>query len=359
MATSIRLSKIKKRYGKQIVTNIDEIFVDKGQIVCLLGPSGCGKTTVLRMIAGLVHQDEGDIYFGDSIINHLPPEQRHAAMVFQNYALFPHMTVYQNIAFGMMTRKKPKNEIDKKVCEVLELVQLPEMVDRFPKQLSGGQQQRIAVARALATEPELLLFDEPLSNLDAKLRLYMRFELRKLLEKLQITTVYVTHDQTEAMVIADRVILLDKGKVVQDDSPQNIYHLPKTRFVADFIGSAAFIEGIVEFYNTETGETTLKTSNGLNIHGIGKNLVTGGNAAACFRPENLMVLPEGSTAHFGVNTFEGKIEAATDFGELIEYSVKIGEWLLKAKALSQSVPFKAGQSVLVAIEPKRCVIIPD
>jgi iron(III) transport system ATP-binding protein len=359
MAVSIRFNNIRKYYGNLPVSHIDELFIDKGEIVCFLGPSGCGKTTVLRMIAGLVRQDEGDIYFGDKIVNDLPPEQRHAAMVFQNYALFPHMTVFQNVAFGLFTRKKPTNEIEKKVREVLELVQLPQMAGRYPKQLSGGEQQRIAVARALATEPEILLFDEPLSNLDAKLRLYMRFELRRLLETLEITTIYVTHDQTEAMVISDRVVILNKGWIAQDGSPQGVYSMPKSRFVADFIGTASFIEGEIKDYDLETGEVTLNAANGLAIRGIGKALQPESRGVACLRPERLTLHPQGSTVPKDVNSLEGEVVLVADFGESIEYNLKVGQWILRAKAISRNILFSAGQTVIVTIEPKHCVIIAE
>ena len=274
-----------------VATDIDHLEIDSGEIVCFVGPSGCGKTTALRTVAGLLSHDEGDVYFGDRLVNDLPPERRNAAMVFQNYALFPHMTVFDNVAFGLTVRKKPPDEIADKVRSVLDLVQLPDVGERYPNQLSGGQQQRIAVARALATEPDILLFDEPLSNLDAKLREYMRFELRQLLENLKITTVYVTHDQTEAMVIGDRLIVMNAGRILQDAPPSQVYHRPADRFVADFIGTVSIVEGRVAEAADADGLVQLRTSDGLSFWGNGVDVGPGETAVACIRPEAIQFAP--------------------------------------------------------------------
>lgn len=219
--------------------------IEPGAFVTLLGPSGCGKTTTLRMIAGFESPDEGSISLGDEVIDELTPNKRDTAMVFQSYALLPHYNVFDNVAYGLKIRKLPKDEIRKKVLNILELVELGGLENRMTNQLSGGQQQRVALARALVVEPGVLLFDEPLSNLDARLRVSMRTEIRKIQQKVGITAVYVTHDQSEAMSISDKIIIMKDGYVEQMGSPQEIYYHPRSMFVADFIGEANFLRGFV------------------------------------------------------------------------------------------------------------------
>ncbi len=219
------------------------LTIEPGSFVTLLGPSGCGKTTTLRMIAGFESPDEGEIYLGDTPINKLTPNKRDTAMVFQSYALLPHYNVFDNVAYGLKLRKVPKQEIRERVMHILDLVELNGMEGRMTNQLSGGQQQRVALARALVIEPSVLLFDEPLSNLDAKLRVSMRTEIRRIQQEVGITAVYVTHDQSEAMALSDKIIIMNKGVVEQMGTPQEIYHHPKNEFVADFIGEANFLKG--------------------------------------------------------------------------------------------------------------------
>lgn len=232
---------------KRVVVAVDDVnlAVPKGALVTLLGPSGCGKTTLLRMIAGFEEPTRGDIYFGERRMNQVPPNARDATMVFQSYAIFPHLTVYENIAFGLRLKGLNKREAAARVDKVVELVGLTGMTGRPPSQLSGGQQQRVALARCLVMEPRMLLFDEPLSNLDAKLREQMRLEIRDLQQRLGITSVYVTHDQVEAMSISDVVVVMNEGQVAQIGSPVEIYARPADRFVADFIGKANFMQGVV------------------------------------------------------------------------------------------------------------------
>jgi ABC-type Fe3+/spermidine/putrescine transport system ATPase subunit len=215
--------------------------VKEGKLAAILGPSGSGKSTLVRSIAGFVRPESGEIFLGDRNITHEKPELRNTAMVFQNYALWPHMTVYQNIAYGLKLRKKSQGEIEQKVRWALELVDLPGLEERYPTQMSGGQQQRVALARALVVDPEILLLDEPLSNLDAKIRYRLRFEIKKLQKRLNITTIYITHDQEEALSIADQVILLNDGLIQQDDTPEAIYSRPKNSFVAEFLGASNVI----------------------------------------------------------------------------------------------------------------------
>ena len=245
--SNVTLKNIKKIYennGKTIINNINLEIKDK-EFVVLVGASGCGKSTLLRMIAGLEDITAGDIYIGDKRVNNVPPKDRDIAFVFQSYALYPHMTVKENMAFGLKMRKVPKVEIDKKVKEAAEILNLEELLDRRPKQLSGGQRQRVALGRAIVRNPKVFLMDEPLSNLDAKLRVQMRSQIKKLHERLQTTFIYVTHDQTEALTMGDRIVILNNGEIQQVDTPDEIYNNPSNTFVAGFIGSPQmnFIEG--------------------------------------------------------------------------------------------------------------------
>ena len=251
----VRLENVSKIYkdpktGKDFyAVKSTSLTIEPGSFVTLLGPSGCGKTTTLRMIAGFESPDEGEIYLGDEAINELTPNKRDTAMVFQSYALLPHYNIFDNVAYGLKIRKMPKEVIREKVLKILDLVELSGMEERMTNQLSGGQQQRVALARALVIEPSVLLFDEPLSNLDAKLRVQMRTEIRRIQQEVGITAIYVTHDQSEAMAISDKIIIMNKGVVVQMGTPEEIYYHPVDEFVADFIGEANFLRG--EYFDDE------------------------------------------------------------------------------------------------------------
>jgi multiple sugar transport system ATP-binding protein len=235
----VRLRKVVKRYEEvEAVRGID-LDISDHEFVVLVGPSGCGKSTTLRMIAGLEDITGGDILIGGDVVNDVPPKDRDIAMVFQNYALYPHMTVFQNMSFGLRLKRFPKKEIKKRVDEAARILDITELLDRKPKQLSGGQRQRVAMGRAIVRNPKVFLFDEPLSNLDAKLRVQMRTEIKKVHQQVRTTTVYVTHDQVEAMTLADRVVVMNNGNIEQVGTPHQLYHDPKTRFVAGFIGSPA------------------------------------------------------------------------------------------------------------------------
>lgn len=244
--SNVILKNVKKSYdnNKTVINNVNLEIKDK-EFVVLVGASGCGKSTLLRMIAGLENITDGEIFIGDKKVNDVPPKDRDIAFVFQSYALYPHMTVRENIAFGLKMRKVPKSEIEKKVQEAAQILNLGEYLDRRPKQLSGGQRQRVALGRAIVRNPKVFLMDEPLSNLDAKLRVQMRAEIKKLHEKLQTTFIYVTHDQTEALTMGDRIVVLNNGDIQQVDSPDEVYNNPKNTFVAGFIGSPQmnFIDG--------------------------------------------------------------------------------------------------------------------
>jgi ABC-type Fe3+/spermidine/putrescine transport system ATPase subunit len=243
--TTVRLQHLTKRYGPAVAVDAFDLEVRSGELLTLLGPSGCGKTTTLRMVGGFVEPDAGEIFFDERVVTHVPAERRPTAMVFQNYALWPHMTVAQNVSFGLRVRHRPRREITTRVAEALALMGLAGMEARYPRQLSGGQQQRVALARALIVEPQVLLLDEPLSNLDAKLRVRMRAEVREVQKRVGITMIYVTHDQEEALSISDRVAVMDSGHIEQIATPAELFEHPRTPLVAGFIGHSNLLNGIV------------------------------------------------------------------------------------------------------------------
>ncbi len=293
----VRLEHISKIYkdpknGKEFYAVKDvSLDIAPGSFVTLLGPSGCGKTTTLRMVAGFESPDEGEIYLGEEAINALTPNKRDTAMVFQSYALFPHYNVFDNVAYGLKLRKVPKAEIETRVKNILELVEMGGMESRMTNQLSGGQQQRVALARALVVEPGVLLFDEPLSNLDAKLRVTMRTEIRRIQQKLGITAIYVTHDQSEAMSISDQIIIMKNGVIAQMGTPKEIYYHPSSEFVADFIGEANFLEGRVLGQDGRdckveiAGKPVTVETDSARQAGEGAKIV--------LRPEAIRIAPEG------------------------------------------------------------------
>ena len=290
-----------------------------GEFVTLLGPSGCGKTTTLRMIAGFESPDEGEIYLGDEAINILPPNKRDTAMVFQSYALLPHYNVFDNVAYGLKLRKVPKEEIKERVTKILELVELSGMEARMTNQLSGGQQQRVALARALVLEPSVLLFDEPLSNLDAKLRVSMRTEIRRIQQKTGITAVYVTHDQSEAMALSDRIIIMNKGVVAQMGTPQEIYYHPNSEFVADFIGEANFLKGVCKGLD---GDHALLEVAGTEVRVAAvENMKVGETYTIVLRPESAGLAPEGA--------LQCKVVLSCFMGAYQNYHVMVGDTLVK------------------------------
>ncbi|SDB47488.1 MULTISPECIES: ABC transporter ATP-binding protein [unclassified Butyrivibrio] len=316
----VRLEHISKIYkdpktGKDFYAVKDaNIEIEPGSFVTLLGPSGCGKTTTLRMIAGFESPDEGEIYLGNEPINALTPNKRDTAMVFQSYALLPHYNIFDNVAYGLKLRKMDKETIRKKVTDILGLVGLEGMENRMTNQLSGGQQQRVALARALVIEPGVLLFDEPLSNLDAKLRVSMRTEIRRIQQEAGITAIYVTHDQSEAMAISDKVIIMKGGLVEQISTPQEAYYYPNNKFVADFIGEANFLKAIV------------KSQDIVEINGEEVKCSTGslGNGAEC----SIVLRPEGAT--LGDNgSIMGEVEYSCFMGAYQDYHIKIGDELVK------------------------------
>lgn len=312
--SGVVLKNVTKIYDKKkVIDNVDLVINDK-EFVVLVGASGCGKSTLLRMIAGLEDITNGEIYIGDKKVNDVHPKDRDIAFVFQSYALYPHMTVRENIAFGLKMRKVDKETIDKKVQEAVEILDLGEYLDRKPKQLSGGQRQRVALGRAIVRNPKVFLMDEPLSNLDAKLRVQMRSEIKKLHEKLQTTFIYVTHDQTEALTMGDRVVVLDKGVIQQADSPENIYNNPANTFVAGFVGSPQmnFIDGKDFPYDTD------------NIIGIRpEKMVTGGEIKLTADVEITELLGSEKIAYFtiGGKKCSAKLPADYNIDKTLDLSI--------------------------------------
>ena len=321
----VRLEHISKIYqdpktGKDFYAVKDNsLVIEPGEFVTLLGPSGCGKTTTLRMIAGFESPDEGEIYLGDEAINTLTPNKRDTAMVFQSYALLPHYNVFDNVAYGLKLRHVPKEEIRERVMKILDLVELTGMEGRMTNQLSGGQQQRVALARALVIEPSVLLFDEPLSNLDAKLRVTMRTEIRRIQQEVGITAIYVTHDQSEAMALSDRIIIMRSGVVEQIGTPQEIYYHPVNEFVADFIGEANFLKGRLEALSDNRAQ--LNVSGDICHAAPVPGMEVGRDYTIVLRPEAASLAEEGG--------LPCEVVLSCFMGSYQNYHVKVGDTLVK------------------------------
>ncbi|MDJ0885555.1 MAG: sn-glycerol-3-phosphate import ATP-binding protein UgpC [Desulfobacterales bacterium] len=290
---AVSLGNVTKSFGKNEVIHGISCDIDDGEFIVILGPSGCGKSTLLRMIAGLEKITDGEIAIDGRVVNTMEPSERDVAMVFQNYALYPHMSVYNNMAYGLKIRRMPKDEIRKRVLNAAEILELTAFLERKPRQLSGGQRQRVAMGRCIVREPKVFLFDEPLSNLDAKLRVQMRLEIRKLHEELRITSVYVTHDQVEAMTLGDRLIVMDDGRAVQIGSPLEVYSRPATRFVAGFIGSPAmnFLEARV---SADGRQVTIADGKNLPLAGTAPVEVRNRDVILGIRPEHFEVVDAGA-----------------------------------------------------------------
>ena len=326
MSVPITIEKLTKRFGTHTVLNSIDVKIPAGEIFFLLGPSGCGKTTLLRAVAGLNEPDEGRILAGDRDVTHLPPHQRDMGMVFQSYALWPHMTLRENVAFGLEMRGIKKNEADPRVLRALEMVKLADRADSKPNELSGGQQQRVALARALVIEPQCLLLDEPLSNLDAKLRLEMRTEIRRICKEAGLTAIYVTHDQKEALSIADRLAILDQGHLLQVGAPQEVYTRPKNRFVAQFIGETTFVEARVRA--VQEGVAEVETASGVWTAAVQE-------AVDVEKPVWLSIRPEAVQLHtdraVGQNVFSAQLHGTIYLGEVAQHQVDlVGGISLKA-----------------------------
>ena len=310
-----------KRFGSVTAVSAVELTVGDGELFTSLGPSGCGKTTLLRLVAGFYQPDAGTIRFGERVVNGLPPYERGIGMVFQNYALWPHMTVFDNVAYGLKLRNVPAHEIADRVKAVLDKVTLAGLEKRYPGQLSGGQQQRVALARALVLNPDILLLDEPLSNLDAKIRIQVRAEIRKLQQELGITTIYVTHDQEETLTLSDRIAVFKKGRVFQVGKPKDLYERPANLFVADFIGINNMIEGTVRAADGAQGALRVETPLGELSALPDARLRPGDRCVICIRPENIEVNGPVDAKH---NSFKGPITFAAYLGNTLRYDVDLG-----------------------------------
>ena len=352
----LKVNNLSKSFGKVKAVREVTFEATEGKVLSLLGPSGCGKTTTLRCIAGFENPDRGEIYLDDRKITSIPPEKRGIGMVFQNYALWPHMTVYGNLAFSLQIRKVPKPEIDKRIKKVLSMVQLEGYENRYPRQMSGGQQQRIAMARALVFEPEIMLLDEPLSNLDAQLREEMRFEFTELQRKLGITAVYVTHDQAEALVISDKIVILDQGKIVQSGSPKDIYSNPKNKFVAGFIAVTSFINGRIDSFTEEKKKVIVKTDDGLAIHGFNNSFDIGQKVSVAMRMNVIkFIQDENKNDKNTVNMFRGKIIQSSYLGNIIDYKIKVGNWEVRTNS-DAKYNFKIGEEVTFYLSPEDVIV---
>lgn len=345
MSRRVKIDSVTKTYGEVTVVDKVSLDIEKGEFFTLLGPSGCGKTTLLRMIAGFNEINGGTISFDDRVINDLPPQKRNIGMVFQNYAIFPHMSVRDNVAYGLKKRKIKGEELTKKVNEAMELMQIAQYADRAPSKLSGGQQQRVALARAIVITPEILLMDEPLSNLDAKLRVEMRTSIRKIQKSLGITTIYVTHDQEEALAISDRIAVMKDGVVSQVGEPEEIYKKPNSKFVAGFIGTSCFIpakasQGVVSVQGKRILTKTLRDN-------------YQGDVIISARPENIVVAGESS------EQLCGTITLATFLGDYVAYEIEMDDKTILEvnEYTAQKLPAKRpGQRISLKFEAERTSI---
>ena len=353
----IDLIDIVKQFGSLRVVNHVNLTIGEGEFFTLLGPSGCGKTTLLRMVAGFNHPDGGDIRFDGMSVLCLPAHGRNTGMVFQNYALFPHMTVFDNVGYGLEARKTPRAEAKTRIMEILEAVQLTELKDRYPRQLSGGQQQRVALARALVIRPSVLLMDEPLSNLDAKLRVTMREEIRRIQKELGITTIYVTHDQEEAMAVSDRIAIFYDGHLQQVDSPKGIYFAPVNRFTAEFMGSCNILELTATGYDAHSG---------MLAAAVGEDaFVMEAAAAAPGEKVSMMLRPDWFQETSGedrpLNQFTGIVRDVMFLGTMLVYQVEaLGRTLrVDVPALRGQTFKRPGDAITLAFAPSSPVRIAE
>ncbi|MGB9368394.1 MAG: ABC transporter ATP-binding protein [Xanthobacteraceae bacterium] len=348
---SVELRGLTKRYGTQAVVDDVSLRIDHGLLVCLLGPSGCGKTTTLRLIAGFVEPSAGEIAVGDRVVSStsrtLPPEQRNMSMIFQSYALWPHMTVTENVAYGLTLRKIDKATIAQKVRAILGVTKLEALAERYPGELSGGQQQRVALARALIVEPETLLLDEPLSNLDANLREEMRFEVRRLHDEYRYTTVYVTHDQAEAMTTADLIAVMNAGKIEQAGSPEEIYDRPRSEFVARFIGSSNIVKG------------RALDANRLEVAGVplectGDPMTAGATRLISIRQHEIALSAKQASAP---NTIPATVTRHVFLGNSRDYLLALADGTQLRVVTSPEDSIAEGNKVWLTLPPHRCRVL--
>jgi putative spermidine/putrescine transport system ATP-binding protein/spermidine/putrescine transport system ATP-binding protein len=354
--SSVTLNNIVKRFGTFTAVHRSSLEIPEGAFVTLLGPSGCGKTTNLRMIAGLLDPTEGEILIGGRRVNDVPIHKRNLGLVFQNYALFPHKTVAENVAFGLKYRNVPSSDIPRRVQEALDLVQLPNVGDRYPKALSGGQQQRIALARAIVIEPDVLLLDEPLSALDANLREDMRVELKRIQERIGVTTVFVTHDQSEALAMSDQIVVMSEGRVEQVGAPEEVYNTPASEFVANFLGASNILAASCTLSG---GAVTLheKTFGTVPIPAAKAPWITAeGPAKLVVRAEKLLL--STSPAPEGVISVPATVQTVDYQGQSVRYFVQAGDTQLQAINMIDGHPFAVGTKVDLHLRPQDCAALP-
>ncbi len=352
----VELINIQKSYGSvQAVKNANVVF-EEGSFTTLLGPSGCGKTTILRMVSGLADPTNGDIVVGGKRINNVPIHKRNLGLVFQNYALFPHRTIGENIAFGLKYRGVSKSDAQEKVRHSLDIVRLPGVEDRYPQQLSGGQQQRIALARAIVIEPDVLLLDEPLSALDANLREDMRVELKAIQDRIGVTTIFVTHDQSEALAMSDKIVVMSAGVVEQIGAPDEVYNTPASEFVATFLGASNLLPATVAGRN-ETGVIMETPEFGKTCVPVARSITLGDAAKGqlMIRAENLHLTKASITK---IDSANAVVEAVDYQGQLARYFVRIGNTQLQAINMISGRPFSAGDKVNVSLIPEECSALP-
>lgn len=360
-ATEVRLINLKKSFGETEAVKDVNLTIERGDFFTFLGPSGCGKTTILRMIAGFTRPDQGKVFFDEMEVNDVPPWKKNVGMVFQNYALWPHLSVLENVAFGLKERNLPKSIVQEKTRQALAIVNLEGLEKRRPSELSGGQQQRVALARTLVIEPRLLLLDEPLSNLDAKLRIQMRHELVRIQRDLGITSIYVTHDQEEALTLSTQIAVMSNGRVVQVGAPKEIYENPKSKEVADFVGTSNFfsarvIEIIKDQIHVRTEEGFLLIVGGQDLGSI----AIGSNLLLNIRPESIQISYPNETPLDG-NRIEGTVRASAYIGSLVQYEVEVsGGKKLKVNVVNprRKVLFQDGEQVALTFVSEDVVSIP-
>ncbi|MGH2454572.1 MAG: ABC transporter ATP-binding protein [bacterium] len=348
----VQLENLSKIFGTVKAVNDVTLEIPDQKFTVLVGPSGCGKTTCLRLVAGLEEATSGSIYIGERRVNDVPPKDRDIAMVFQNYALYPHMSVYDNMAFGLKLRKFPREEIAQRVREAAEILGIQELLHRKPKALSGGQRQRVAVGRAIVRKPQVFLFDEPLSNLDAKLRVQMRVELKRLHDRLETTAIYVTHDQVEAMTLGDRVVVMKDGWIQQVGEPLELYGKPANRFVAGFIGSPAM--NFTEVRIAETGGVLRAENSGINVaippaRAERLRPYKGQSVTLGIRPEDLRIAPG---ADLKDHSFDAVVEVVEPLGSEILLDVKVGPSMMVAR-VEPTVRVKVHEPIRLALDPER------
>jgi iron(III) transport system ATP-binding protein len=332
--------------------------VDPGEFYTLLGPSGCGKSTTLRCIAGLERSDAGEIRIGEHLVSSasrfVPPNERPIGMVFQSYAIWPHMTVFNNVAFPLKQQRVPKRERERLVMEALALVQMADLAQRPAPYLSGGQQQRVALARALVSKPQVLLLDEPLSNLDAKLREELRLEIKDLLKRLKITTLYVTHDQAEALAMSDRVAVMFQGRMLQEATPRELYLKPQAKFVAQFIGQVNFFEGVV-LDQSRNGLGVVQTAQGSLRCPVPPAIPNGAKALVAVRPESFLMSLEKRGND--TNVLEGNVEKSVFLGDFIDCQIAVGGQMVRAK-LPPTSDVSQAERVFLHFDPHACIVLP-